>query len=303
MSATPEVQPFFDERTNTLSYLVFDAQTRDAVVIDPVLDFEPGGGALSTTSLERLADFIGAHQLKVHLALETHVHADHLSGSRWLRDRFGAQVAIGRGVTEVQAVFNARFGRGDAPADGHQFDLLLEHRQVLRAGALTLEALATPGHTPACMSFLVGDAVFTGDALFLDDVGVGRCDFPRGSAAALYESVTRQLFTLPEQTRVYVGHDYPPAGRTWSAATTVGEARRANVQLRAGQPLEDFVARRTARDRTLAPPRLLYPSLQVNLVAGALPPEDRHGWRAFVLPVTGPANSRDRDAVLPSPGP
>lgn len=281
------IEPFFDERTSTLTYVVFDEATRDAVVIDPVLDFEPSSGRVWTESVERVIRFVELEGLKVHHVLETHVHADHLSGGQWLRQRFGAKLAVSRRVTEVQAHFKGVFNWPHFPADGSQFDLLLEPGQRLRAGALELTAIPTPGHTPTCMSFHVGDAVFTGDALFLDDVGVGRCDFPSGDAAALYDGVTSGLFSLSDATRVFTGHDYPPAGRTWKASTTIGAAKAGNVQLRAETAKAEFVERRTARDRTLSAPRLLYPSLQVNIAAGQLPAPEANGHRYLRTPVTG----------------
>lgn len=281
------IEPFFDERTFTITYVVFDEASRDAVIIDPVLDYEPSGGKLWTESLERLAAFIDQKQLTVHHVLETHAHADHLSGSQWLKKRYGAKVGISERIVEVQGVFKDVFALDELPTDGRQFDVLLKDRQVLKTGTLELTAIATPGHTPACMSFQVGDAVFTGDALFLDDVGVGRCDFPKGDAAALYDSVVSRLFTLPDATRLFVGHDYPPAGRTWRAMTTVGSAKQANAQLTASMSKPAFVEKRTARDRTLSPPRLLYPSVQVNIAAGQLPAPRSNGRRYLVTPLTG----------------
>ncbi len=282
-----QIETFFDERTSTLTHVVFDEATRDAVIIDPVLDYEPASGKVWTESVERVAAFIEAQKLEVHWLLETHAHADHLSGSQWLKRRFGAQVAVGHRITEVQAVFKDVFSWPDFPADGRQFDRLLEDDELVQAGSLVLKTIPTPGHTPACVSYQVGDAVFTGDALFLDDVGVGRCDFPRGDAGALYDSVAGRLFTLPESTRLFVGHDYPPTGRGWKASTTVGEAKRGNVQLSVATPKEDFVARRTARDRTLSAPRLLYPSLQVNIAAGRLPAPEQGGRRFLKTPISG----------------
>lgn len=281
------IEPFFDERTFTITYVVFDEASRDAVIIDPVLDYEPSGGKLWTESLERLAAFIDQKQLTVHHVLETHAHADHLSGSQWLKKRYGAKVGISERIVEVQGVFKDVFALDELPTDGRQFDVLLKDRQVLKTGTLELTAIATPGHTPACMSFQVGDAVFTGDALFLDDVGVGRCDFPKGDAAALYDSVVSRLFTLPDATRLFVGHDYPPAGRTWRAMTTVGSAKQANAQLTSTMSKPSFVEKRTARDRTLSPPRLLYPSVQVNIAAGQLPVARANGRRYLVTPLTG----------------
>jgi glyoxylase-like metal-dependent hydrolase (beta-lactamase superfamily II) len=282
-----QIESFFDERTSTLTHVAFDEATRDAVIIDPVLDYEPGSGKVWTESVERVAAFVESRALKVHYLLETHAHADHLSGSQWLKRRLGGQIAVGRRITEVQEIFKDVFSWPDFPADGRQFDRLLQDDELLRAGSLELKVIPTPGHTPACVSYQAGDAVFTGDALFLDDVGVGRCDFPRGDAGALYDSVAGRLFTLPEATRLFVGHDYPPAGRAWRASTTVGDAKRGNVQLTATTPRKDFVARRTARDRTLTAPRLLYPSLQVNLAAGHLPPPEKNGRRYLKTPLSG----------------
>lgn len=193
------IEPFFDERTSTLTYVVFDEATRDAVIIDAVLDYEPASGKVWTESVERVAAFVEARNLKVHLLLETHAHADHLSGSQWLKSRLGAPVAVSHRISEVQEIFKGVFSWPDFPADGRQFDRLLKDDEVIQAGTLELKAIPTPGHTPACMSYQAGDAVFTGDALFLDDVGVGRCDFPRGDAGTLYDSVTRRLFTLPNR--------------------------------------------------------------------------------------------------------
>lgn len=283
-----QLETFFDERTFTLTYVVFDEATKDAVIVDPVLDYEPSGGKLWTESLQRVAAFVDAKKLTVHFVLETHPHADHLSGAQWLKQRYGASVGISERIAEVQGVFKDVFALDQLPTDGRQFDVLLKDRQVLRAGALSVEVIATPGHTPACVSFKVDDAVFTGDALFLDDVGVGRCDFPKGDAAALYDSVTTRLFTLPDATRLFTGHDYPPAGRTWRSMTTVGSAKESNVQLPVAMPKATFVEKRTARDRTLSPPRLLYPSVQVNINAGLLPEPKANGRRYLVTPLNGP---------------
>jgi glyoxylase-like metal-dependent hydrolase (beta-lactamase superfamily II) len=283
-----QIEPFFDPRTSTLTYVVFDAVSHDAVVIDPVLDYEPANGKLWTESLDRVAAFLAARELRLHLVLETHVHADHLSGSQWLKTRFGAKVAVSHRITEVQETFKGVFGWPSFPTDGRQFDVLLQPGQDVHAGSLTFKALPTPGHTPACMSFLIDDAVFTGDALFLPDLGVGRCDFPRGSVEAMWTSVTTQLFTLPGSTRVFVGHDYPPAGRAWQASSTIALERASNVQLSASTGREAFLAARTARDRTLSAPRLLFPSLQVNMSAGHLPEPGEAGVRSLCTPLTGP---------------
>lgn len=282
------IEPLFHEPTFTLTYLVFDEATRDAIVIDPVLDFDPASGKVSTEALEKLARAIDERGLRVHWVLETHVHADHLSGSDWLKKKYGAGVAISERVVEVQRVFQGIFELQELRTDGGQFDRLLKHGEVLRAGPLAIEVRATPGHTPACTSFVVGDAVFTGDALFLDDIGVGRCDFPRGDAAALYDSVTKQLWTLPDDTRVFVGHDYPPSGkRSWQASTTIGASKRSNAQLNERLTRAGFIEQRTARDRTLSAPRLLYPSVQVNVDAGRFPSAGPGGQRFLKIPLQG----------------
>ena len=283
----PTVQTFFDTATSTATHLVSDPDTRAAAIIDPGLDYEPKGAVVSTTSADRVLQAIADKGLELTYVLETHAHADHLSGSQWLKKRYDAKVVIGRGITQVQAVFKQTFALDGFADDGRQFDQLLNDRELFRAGSLVFKVLPTPGHTPACVSYLVGDAVFTGDALFQDDLGVGRCDFPKGDAATLYESVTTQLFTLPDSTRLFVGHDYPPAGRGWKASTTVAEAKRANIHLNASVSKEQFVNNRTARDRTLSVPRLLYPSVQVNIDAGRLPEPGTTGKRFLKLPLTG----------------
>lgn len=278
------VQHFYDPATFTLTYVVFDEATRDAVVIDPVLDFDPASATTATTSIEAVEGFLRERALTPHVVFETHAHADHLSGSQYLRSRFGAKVAIGQRITEVQEVFRPIFGVSMA-TDGSQFDLLLSGGQRIEAGSLVVDVLATPGHTPACVSLRIGDAVFTGDALFVEDYGTGRCDFPRGDAAELYHSVHDVLYALPPETRVFVGHDYQPNGRALRFETTIGVERTTNVQLRTETTLEDYVAFRTTRDKTLAAPRLLFPSVQVNIDGGRLPPADASGQRRIHLPL------------------
>lgn len=295
------IETFYDPRTYTLTYVVYDAATRDAVVIDPVLDFDPLAAQTATDSVERVERFVRGRELRLHYVLETHAHADHLSGSQYLKTRLGAKVAIGARITEVQQTFKQIF---DLPAgfktDGSQFDKLLADGEVLRAGALAVGVIATPGHTPACVTYKIGDAVFTGDALFIEDYGTGRCDFPRGSAAALYRSVHDRLYALPDATRVFVGHDYQPDGRELRYETTIGRSRAANVQLRADTSEAEFVAFRTQRDATLSPPRLLYPSVQVNVDAGALPRPHDNGRRYLVVPLNLFAPSEDDGSRAPS---
>ncbi|MBE7451300.1 MAG: MBL fold metallo-hydrolase [Kofleriaceae bacterium] len=287
MPASPSfrVEPLYDPSTFTLTYVVWDPASKDAVVIDPVLDFDPASGTTATESADRVTDLVRAHGLRVHYVLETHAHADHLSASQLLRRRHDARVAIGARIREVQETFKAIF---DLPAsfatDGSQFDRLLADGERVTAGTLTIEVLDTPGHTPACVTYKLGDAIFTGDALFTEDYGTGRCDFPRGSAEALYDSVQR-LYALPPETRVFVGHDYQPGGRELRWQTTIGASRAANPQLSATTARADFVAMRRARDATLAAPRLLFPSVQVNVDAGRLPAPHGNGHRYLVIPL------------------
>lgn len=281
-----EIRAFYDPTTCTLSYVVFDENTKDAVVIDPVLDFDPLRARTRTDSVEQIARFLTEEKLRLHYVLETHAHADHLSGSQYLKRRFDARVAIGERIQEVQQTFAAVFDFDEhVPLDGSQFDRLLADGEVIQAGALRIEVIATPGHTPACVSYLIGDAVFTGDALFLEDYGTGRCDFPRGSAEAMYHSVHEKLYALPDSTRVFVGHDYQPGGRQVRWETTIGRSKAENVQLNEATTLEQFVRFRRERDASLDPPVLLYPSVQVNVDAGRLPRPHANGQRYLVLPL------------------
>jgi glyoxylase-like metal-dependent hydrolase (beta-lactamase superfamily II) len=283
----PEVKAFFDEATWTLTYAVWDPASRDAVIIDPVLDYDAAASRIGTRSVDAVTDFAREAGLHVHFLLETHAHADHLTGSQWLKQRFpGSKVAIGSRIREVQKVFAGVFNLGPGFATtGEQFDVLLEDDSVTRAGTLEVRTLFTPGHTPACASYLIGDAVFTGDALFMPDYGTGRCDFPAGSAATLYDSVTKRLYTLPDTTRVFVGHDYQPNGRAVAWESTIGEEKRANIHLNAATSKDAFVAFRTSRDRTLAAPRLLLPSVQFNIGAGRMPPPESNGVSYLKIPL------------------
>ncbi|HRG95800.1 MAG TPA: MBL fold metallo-hydrolase [Polyangiaceae bacterium] len=281
-----KVHALFDPATYTLTYVVYDEATRDAVVIDPVLDYDAAAAATSTASLDALVAFVTEHRLRVHLALETHAHADHVSGGAVLRKRLGARVVIGARITEVQRTFQGVFDLGEALAvDGSQFDRLVKDGERLEAGSLSVGVLETPGHTPACVSYVIGDAVFTGDALFIEDYGTGRCDFPAGSATALYTSVHERLYGLPDDTRVFVGHDYQPGGRALRFETTIGASKAANVQLRGETTREEFVRLRESRDATLAPPRLLFPSVQLNVNGGRLPPAHANGRRYLSVPL------------------
>jgi glyoxylase-like metal-dependent hydrolase (beta-lactamase superfamily II) len=277
------IQPFFDDRTFTLTYVVYDEATRDAVVIDPVLDYEPVGSYTFTESIDRVSEFVRQEELRLHYVLETHAHADHLTGAQLLRRRFDARAVIGAAIREVQATFKDIFSLAHLETDGSQFDVLLSDGDMLSAGALRIEALATPGHTPACMTFKIGDALFTGDLLFMDDYGTGRCDFPKGSAAQMYDSV-QKIYRLPDETKVYPGHDYPLPTRSWKHETTIGASKDHNPHLSAATTQREFVAAREARDRSLQAPRLLFPSVQVNIDAGRMPPL-KNGKRYLVTPI------------------
>ena len=268
-----QIETFFDEPTSTFTYVVFQPETGDAVVIDPVLELDTVEARVSSGPVEKVVAFLQEKGLKLHLILETHAHADHLSGAQELRSRFpGSRLAIGRRITEVQQVFKGVFELPeDFLTDGSQFDLLLEDGEIVEAGGLGFEVIFTPGHTPACVTYRFGDAVFTGDTLFMPDMGTGRCDFPGGSATALYTSITERLYTLPEETRVFVGHDYRPGGRELAWETTIGEEKAANIQLPASRSEEEFVEFRTTRDAGLSSPRLLFQSVQVNVGGGRLP--------------------------------
>lgn len=257
-----EIVTRFHDGTGTLTHLVIEGS--DAVLIDPVIDFDPTTAKTSAALLESWASLVELRGLRLHAVLETHVHADHLSGARWWNTKFGTPIFISHRIREVQQRLRAEVN------DGSQFDRLLHDGDLLKFGALEVRVLETPGHTQTCLSFVIGDAVFTGDSLCNPDNGVGRCDFPGADAGAMFDSVTKKLFTLPLETRVFPGHDYPVAGRAVRACASIAEQRASNVQLRDGVSRADFVAVRTARDATLNPPRLLQPSLRANIEAGAV---------------------------------
>lgn len=280
------IETFFDPATYTLTYVAYDPESRDAVVIDPVLDYDPLSSATSITSVAAVERFLKEQDLRLHYVLETHAHADHLSGSQYLKRRFDAQVGIGERIKEVQEVFKGVFDLGEGFAtDGSQFDRLFSDGEKIEAGTLKIHVIATPGHTPACVSYKIDDAVFVGDAVFIEDYGTGRCDFPKGSADALYTSVHERLYALPDATRVFVGHDYQPNGRAMRAETTIGKSKETNIQLRASTTREAFVKMRTERDAKLSAPRLLYPSVQVNVDAGRLPKPHANGKRYLTIPL------------------
>ncbi|MFT7520617.1 MAG: glyoxylase-like metal-dependent hydrolase (beta-lactamase superfamily II) [Kiritimatiellia bacterium] len=278
-----QVKAFFHTASSTLTYVVWKGT--DAVVIDPVLDFDKVTGRCWTDAVSEVADFVKSEGLTLHYVLESHAHADHLSGAQVLKQRFGAQVAIGVDITRVQDTFGTMFGLDEqVPRDGSQFDMLFSHGDVIEAGELKLDVMHTPGHTPSCTSFLVDDAVFVGDALFMPDFGTGRCDFPAGSADDLYTSISKRLYGLPDNTRVFVGHDYQPGGRELEFETTIGESKAANKQLRGDTTREQFVDWRTARDATLSAPSLLIPSIRVNIDAGRIPLTQEGGQLVMEMP-------------------
>jgi glyoxylase-like metal-dependent hydrolase (beta-lactamase superfamily II) len=283
---TPTVQAFFDEATNTISYLVSDPETAVAAIIDPVLDYDPASARTSTASADDMLAAAAAQGLRVTRVLETHAHADHLSAAHYIREQTGAAIGIGGRITEVQKVFGQLFDATDVTDDGAVFDHLFADGERFAIGGLEAEVIHTPGHTPACVTYHIGDAVFVGDTLFMPDYGTARADFPGGDAATLYRSIQR-ILALPDETRLFVGHDYlPESGRTdFAWETTVREQRRANIHVGGGVSEADFVARRNARDAVLGKPKLILPSLQVNIRAGDLPPAEPSGKRFLKLPV------------------
>jgi glyoxylase-like metal-dependent hydrolase (beta-lactamase superfamily II) len=283
----PTVKEFFDPNTWTLTYVVFDHSTKDAVIIDPVWDYDPPSSKMTREASASLLEFVKSQNLNVHCILETHAHADHVTGAQILKDKFpNAKIGIGARIVEVQNVFKSVFNLGsDFKTDGSQFDILLKENEAISAGSLKIETLFTPGHTPACSTFVIGDAVFTGDALFMPDSGTGRCDFPSGSASDLYDSIANKIYKLPDHYRVYVGHDYQPNDRPVQFQTTIGVEKEQNNQLKAHTPKETYVQFRTQRDKTLATPRLLLPSIQLNINAGRLPKSEENGLKYLKIPI------------------
>jgi glyoxylase-like metal-dependent hydrolase (beta-lactamase superfamily II) len=285
---TRQVEAFFDEDTFTLTYVVFDEKTRDAIIIDPVLDYDPAASKLSCDSVEKVLDFIQKNELRIHYILETHAHADHLTGAAELKKRLpDVKVGIGKNITKVQELFSGIYNLKGFNTNGVQFDVLLDEDKPLKAGSIEVKTLFTPGHTPACSSYLIDDMLFTGDALFMPDFGTGRCDFPAGSAKDLYHSVHEKLYKLPDETRVFTGHDYQPGGRELRYEATIGESKKDNIQLKESTKEEEFVNFRTERDKTLSAPRLLLPSIQVNIDAGDLPSKEENGTRYLKIPLRG----------------
>ena len=285
MEPEPVITAFFDPATYTITYIVADPATRRAVIIDPVLDFDPKSGRTSTKSAEKVVAAIESEHMTVNWILETHAHADHLSAAQFLKQRLGAKVAIGEHVKQVQATFRPIFNAEDVTGDGAPFDRLLNDGDVIAVGQLEVEVLYTPGHTPACVSYKVGDNVFVGDTLFMPDYGTARTDFPGGNARTLYRSI-RRILSLPPDTVLWMCHDYgSPTRTTFAWKTTVAAERKDNVHIHEGIDEESFVAMRTSRDKTLSMPLLLLPAVQVNIRAGKLPPPEADGNVYLKLPV------------------
>jgi glyoxylase-like metal-dependent hydrolase (beta-lactamase superfamily II) len=283
---TADVKAFFDQDTNTVTYVLRDPAGDACVIIDPVLDYDPAAGRTSTASAERVLAYVQDEGLKVAWILETHAHADHLSAAAYLKSKTGARTGTGRLITEVQATFKKVFGLGaDFTADGSQFDRLFDDGDLLEVGGLAIRVMHTPGHTPSCITYVAGDAAFVGDTLFMPDYGTARTDFPGGDAATLYRSI-RRILSLPADTRLFLCHDYKAPGRDefrWE--TTVGQQREHNVHIHDGVSEQAFVDFRTEKDSTLDMPKLILPSIQVNIRAGQMPPPDDNGAVFLKIPL------------------
>jgi len=282
----PEIASFFDPATYTVTYVVSDPATREAAIVDSVLDFDPNSGRTTTASADTVIDYVTSHNLKVTWLLETHAHADHFSAAPYLQEKLGGKIAIGADIVTVQTVFGKLFNAGtEFERDGSQFDALFKDGDTFTIGTLPVTVMHVPGHTPACIAYVVGEAVFVGDTMFMPDYGTARADFPGGDARTLFRSL-RRILALPPETRLFMCHDYLPKGRTeyvWE--TTVAAERESNVHAHDGITEDDFVAMREARDATLDMPRLILPSVQVNMRAGHLPPPDENGVTYLKIPV------------------
>ena len=283
--AKPLVQGLFDADTWTVTYVVYEQPGSACAIIDSVLDYDPKSGRTRTTHADKVIDFVRSQNLQVAWILETHAHADHLSAAPYLKAQLGGKTAIGAHITGVQKVFKGIFNlEPEFAVDGSQFDHLLADGEVLPLGALAIQVLSVPGHTPACMAYQVGDAVFVGDTLFMPDVGSARCDFPGGDAKALFASV-QKILRLPPETRLFMCHDYPPAGRSVQFETTVAQQRAGNIHLKDGISEADFVRMRSTRDATLTMPVLILPAVQINIRAGEMPPADANGVAYLKIPL------------------
>ncbi len=282
----PNVKSFFDTATNTITYVVSDPKTRHCAVIDSVLDFNSAAGRISQESADELIEYVRDQGFTTEWVLETHVHADHLSAAPYVQEQLGGKLGIGAKITVVQETFGKVFNAGTAfERDGSQFDALFEDGDTFTVGEMNARAISTPGHTPACMSYVIEDAAFTGDTIFMPDFGSARCDFPGGSATQLYNSI-QKLFELPDDTTIFVGHDYKAPGRDEFAwQTTVGEEKARNIHVGGGKSKDEFVELRVERDAKLGMPRLILPSIQVNMRGGQLPPPEEDGNTYLKIPV------------------
>lgn len=292
-SRAPDVKAFFDEGTNTVSYLVADPVTRAAAVIDPVLDYDHKAGTVDVRSVEAILKEAEARNLKIEWVLETHAHADHLSGAPWIKGKTGANIGIGEHIKDVQRIFRPIFNSDDLKTDGSDFDRLFADGDRIALGELEIEVMHLPGHTPADVAYKIADAVFVGDTIFMPDYGTARADFPGGNAEQLYHSI-RKLLSLPPETRLFMCHDYKAPGRdSYAWETTVRAQREKNVHIHDGVSAEEFVAMRNKRDETLAAPVLLLPSIQVNIRAGRFPKAEHNGVHYLVIPVRPRAGAED----------
>jgi glyoxylase-like metal-dependent hydrolase (beta-lactamase superfamily II) len=285
-SMQPIVKTFFDEPTFTFSHVVSDPETKECAIIDSVLDFDYASGKTDRVSADQIIAYIKEEALQTQWILETHVHADHLSAAPYLKDQLGGTLAIGDQIKVVQNVFGKAFNAGtEFERDGSQFDHLFKDDETFNIGSISAKAIHTPGHTPACMSYLIGDALFVGDTLFMPDYGTARCDFPGGDATTLYQSI-QKLFALPDETRVFMCHDYKAPGRDeYQFETTIGEERQHNIHVSVEHDQAEFIQMRQSRDATLGMPRLILPSVQVNMRAGHMPPAEENGQRYLKIPV------------------
>lgn len=283
---TPIIKAFFDNATNTVCYIVRDPLGNGCAIIDSVLDYDQAAGRTDTRSADTIIAWINNQQLKVHWILESHVHADHLSAAPYLQEKLGGKIGIGSKITMIQDTFGKVFNEGtEFQRDGSQFDALFTQGDSFHIGHMRADVMHTPGHTPACLTYVIGDAAFVGDTLFMPDFGTARCDFPGGSSKMLYNSI-QKILALPDKTRVFVGHDYKAPGRDeYAWETTVGEQKALNVHIGQGRSVEDFTGIRDARDATLGMPRLILPSLQVNMRAGHMPEPDDHGDVFLKVPI------------------
>ena len=282
----PEVKAFFDEATNTISYVVWDSTTNQAAIVDSLLDFDQASGRTMTKSADLMIAFVKEAGLKVDWIIDTHVHADHLTAAPYIKSQLGGRTGIGEHIATVQKVFGEIFNEGqEFHTDGSQFDHLFKDGETYKVGNIDARAIHTPGHTPACMSHLIGDSLFVGDTIFMPDFGTARCDFPGGDAGTLYDSI-QKLFALPEETRVFLCHDYKAPGRdeyVWE--TTIAEEKAHNKHVHTGISKEEFVKMRTERDATLEMPKLILPSVQINMRAGQMPPAEENGKRYMKIPI------------------